>query len=354
MYNIEQLELLESQGKIRKQAHPTAPLYIYNYTQQTQFDKTWCQLTLDCRGLILDSSGEIVARPFSKFFNLDEHVSLGFSLPHTEPFRVFEKLDGSLGVSYWLGDDFHIASRGSFDSIYAAKANELANKLYKHVPWRKDVTYLFEIIWPENRIVLDYKGAERLVLLGCRHIETGENIDIEQFARENGIDTPVEYKNYKTLADIKQEELLDKEGFVLLFESGLRVKYKFSRYVYLHKLYTRLSERDICDVLTHEGELGKLIEAVPDEIFDWVRSTEKRLIEEYSKIWNSANYMYWMIRDLPTRKDMALRLQNFQYKSIVFNMLDHKDYKPTIWKLVRETCTATSRFSTISGEQNDG
>lgn len=282
-----------------------------------------------------------MARPFSKFFNIDEHIQLGYKIPD-ESFRVFEKCDGSLGISYWLGNDFNIASRGSFDSVYSEKARSLANQLYKHVPWNKELTYCFEIIWPFNRIVLDYGGAERLVLLGARAIDGGENVDVTSFAQNYGIDVPQEYY-YNSIDEIKQEEWTNKEGFVLLFASGLRAKYKFSWYVQLHKLFTRLSEKDICELLSQEGEIGKLIEGVPDEMFDWVKATEQKLLKQYEKIWSEANYQYWMIRGLP-RKNAALHIKDHPYKSFIFQMLDGKSPKEGIWKRIKEGCRPESRF----------
>lgn len=38
---------------------------MYNYTAKAQYDKLWNEVTLQCRGLILDGDGNVVARPFS-------------------------------------------------------------------------------------------------------------------------------------------------------------------------------------------------------------------------------------------------------------------------------------------------
>ena len=56
---------------INAQHHHYAPLRIYNYGQKAQFDGIWDDVTVKCRGLIVnESTGEVVARPFQKFFNL--------------------------------------------------------------------------------------------------------------------------------------------------------------------------------------------------------------------------------------------------------------------------------------------
>lgn len=53
-----------------------------------------------------------VARPFPKFFNLDEAIANGEQLP-AEAFEVTEKLDGSLGILYWLDGEPRLATRGT-------------------------------------------------------------------------------------------------------------------------------------------------------------------------------------------------------------------------------------------------
>jgi RNA ligase len=75
------------------QKHPEANLFIYNYSPKVQYEKLWDEITMMARGLILDTEMNIVARPFGKFFNLEEHTES--EIPNL-PFDVYEKMDGSL------------------------------------------------------------------------------------------------------------------------------------------------------------------------------------------------------------------------------------------------------------------
>ncbi|MFB9080967.1 hypothetical protein ACFFWB_26745 [Flavobacterium procerum] len=61
-----------SANYVRVNKHPEQDLYIYNYTQNAQFERVWNEITIACRGLILDKDLNVVARPFPKFFNLGE------------------------------------------------------------------------------------------------------------------------------------------------------------------------------------------------------------------------------------------------------------------------------------------
>ena len=95
--NFELLDEMIAAKYISEKKHPDADLYIYNYTQKAQFERFWNETTMQCRGLILDGQRKIVARPFKKFFNYGEHETL--SIPDG-PFKVYEKMDGSLGILY--------------------------------------------------------------------------------------------------------------------------------------------------------------------------------------------------------------------------------------------------------------
>ena len=58
-------------GMVKEQIHPIYPLSILNYTQKAQYTpELWNEVTDKCRGLVWrPSTGEIVARPFVKFWN---------------------------------------------------------------------------------------------------------------------------------------------------------------------------------------------------------------------------------------------------------------------------------------------
>jgi RNA ligase len=126
------LDGLVEEGWLISQEHPTLDLTIYNYSQKTQFESNWTEWTLMCRGLVVNSKGDIVARPFSKFFNWEEVAN---TIPASGSYEVYEKMDGSLGIFFWYADEktetLHpvFASRGSFTSDQAVKGWEMLQKL---------------------------------------------------------------------------------------------------------------------------------------------------------------------------------------------------------------------------------
>ncbi len=95
-FNRSELQSHLDEGHIREVIHPSGTLKLYNYTAKCQYDNVWTPVTKACRGLIVSSEDTVIARPFPKFFNLEQHDPK--DLPN-EPFKVFDKLDGSLGGS---------------------------------------------------------------------------------------------------------------------------------------------------------------------------------------------------------------------------------------------------------------
>jgi RNA ligase len=320
-------EELIDQGYISVQKHPNADLLIYNYTPKAQYDRVWNQHTLTCRGLITDLSGNIKARPFQKFFNLEEH------LPETIPaesFEVYEKMDGSLGILYWIGDNPHIATRGSFVSDQSKIGTKILRSKYSHLfnKLDKSKTYLFEIIYPENRIVVDYKDMEDLVLLSV--IDTGSGVDLP--IDNIGFTVVKKHDGINDILILKTLEEENREGFVLKFKSGLRVKVKFSEYVRLHRIITNASSKVIWEYLKDKKDIEELLDKVPDEFYSWVKETRNKLCEEYNSI---EMYCSENFKTLNDRKETAIYFSTLKYPSIMFRMLDNGEYESIIWKLIK-------------------
>lgn len=164
-------------GYVTERYHPEfGELAILNYTDKAQFDSHWNSVTKVTRGLIYNrKTGEVVARGLPKFFNYGDEAHTGQLDPDTPILGAYEKWDGSLGIRYRKPDGtFAIATRGSFMSVQALHATELLESDPSACVHPVDgVTDLFEIIFPENRIVVDYGGMDELIHLGRMHVESG-------------------------------------------------------------------------------------------------------------------------------------------------------------------------------------
>jgi len=340
--DIHEIERLISEGFISKRKHDDCDLWILNYTNKAQFDGKWNKYTLQCRGLIVDSDWNIMSRPFKKFFNYGELSNYGVRLPN-EPFKVSEKMDGSLGISYFVNDVPYIATRGSFHSPQAEKASEMLDSKYQKSKskLRKDRTYLFEIIFPENRIVVDYGKVEELCLLAIVDNATGKLLPLEKLGfplvkQYDGID------DYDTLAALETDNA---EGFVITFESGLMMKIKFENYMRLHKLMTGLTEKHIWELCKEGGKLTDILHNVPDEFYDWAIAIESDLQKRWSITFAESVRIHGRILKylngfVPgwNRKSYALEAKNYpEYMGMLFRQLDGQqdELKELVWNAIQ-------------------
>lgn len=324
---IEFLEELIATDYINVKKHPSAELYIYNYSPKAQYDNIWNEWTLICRGLILDGNHKIVARPFPKFFNLGENQN---QIIPDLPFEVFEKMDGSLGILYWIEDEPYIATRGSFTSNQALKATSILKTKYADSisKLEKSKTYLFEIIYPENRIVLDYGKAEKLVLLAIVDTNTGIEVDLCDI----GFETVTKYEGLKDLYKLKDLEKPNQEGFVVKFSNGYRIKIKFEEYVRIHRIVTQVSSYNIWEYLKSGQDLLPLLDKVPDEFYDWVKATHSNLVNQFSEI---EKVVFSEYKVLESRKETALYFLSCSYPKVMFKMFINKPYDDVIWRMIK-------------------
>jgi RNA ligase len=332
MIDLSAIQAEVEAGYINRHRHPALPLAIYNYSNKAQYDNHWTEETKLCRGLILNDKGDVVQRPFPKIFSFEQ---LNGEMP-AEPFEVFEKLDGSLGILYWNGDTPAIATRGSFVSDQAKWATDWLRRFYAHVPFDRSLTYLFEIIFPENRIVVDYGNTRDLFLLAVIDTATGKDVPLP------GLNMPTvqRFDGIQDIAKLTATSQSNKEGYVIKFESGLRVKMKFAEYKRLHRLITGINPRHIWEELKAGNPLDALLERVPDEYYKWVKSVEAGLRNQFTAIEDTAREQW---RDFETRKESAQYFQTCAYPGVMFRMLDNKDHAEMIWKLIRPEAAAAFR-----------
>ena len=301
------------------------------------------------RGLITDTEGRIIARPFIKFFNINETDATKVeNLPLEKPL-ILEKLDGSLGILYFYGNKPCIATRGSFNSEQAVWATEWIQKTgLGRIDFDPELTYLFEIIYPQNRIVVNYEGTQALFLLAtvitknglvCEHKYTKKEAELLKFDMPEQIDGDVR-KLTKKLKELPGNE----EGFVVRYSSGLILKMKGEEYLRLHKLITGFSTKSIWECLKDGQDITEILERVPDEFYKWAMGKNNQLKSDYKKILAQAEDDYDMIMNsfadaevAPpwARKDFAVKTQEKKYPSILFTILDGKDVAPIIWKMLK-------------------
>ncbi len=310
---------------------------LYNYTNLCQISRNWNLETRLCRGLVTDDKDNLLARPFPKFWNLEEHANPELPRIPNEPFQATDKLDGSLIIAYRDGfGDIQMNTRGSFVSDQTVAAKEWLKGKGLTLPIVPGTTWLMEWIAPDNKIVVNYGDREELVFLAVIDNRTGKDVytSVPKFLSfpQLFLDGTSDQSEIDQLPDRD-----DAEGYVIRFDSGFRVKVKHPRYVQLHKILSGLTEHRIWEILSNGGSLDEILAIVPDETYEWITDVNADLIQRVFLIGIDSHYEFEQLKlrvGTEDRKAFALEAMKSPRRSILFSMLDGKDYSKHIWKMI--------------------
>lgn len=313
-------------GHVKVSPNSSGDLLIFNYTNEAAYERRWNWFERVSRGLIMDANtGEIIALPFEKFFNWGEN---GFKKVRGVV-EVAEKHDGSLGILYPTtprGGARAVATRGSFTSDQAMFATDFLQKNYDLSSLPNNLTLLFEIIYPDNRIVVDYGNRKDLILLGVRNTETHQDYfykDVQRIAKEFGFSTPKLFDMSSVEEVKKTANNLDwnAEGYVIRYRDGQRCKIKGEEYVRVHRVRHGLSTKAIVQ-LASENKIDDLIVELPEEFREDLEQMDEHFndivdkkIVKIKEVYNKA--------PKSTRKELALYLQGNHPNLLSFVMTLH-------------------------------
>lgn len=318
MLSIKKLKSYVSKSKLRYATHPLHELYIWNYTETIHYEKKWDAITRICRGLVTDFDGNIIARSFPKFFNFEENEHR-----YTDNYRVFDKLDGSLGILFYYDGEWVFASRGSFVSEQAVEGMKILKEKfpqYECLNCRR--SYVFEIIYPLNRIVLNYDDKRTLIFLSSFDVDGPEYLDIEPM-RELGFEVVEEFATSKTLEELKNLNLKNKEGFVIRYDSGERVKVKFEDYINLHRIVSNLNVKSVFKFCKDGKPLEEILMDIPDEFNEWFRAVYDGIMSKYNEMIAESTELFEKHRT-KDREEFELSVNNEKYAKILFCFYNNK------------------------------
>ena len=276
---------------------------MFSYDQiRSDFSYT---IVREARGIVF-RTGEWeypVCHAFDKFGNYGESYAPEIDWPTS---FVTEKVDGSLMKVWYDNKEWHISTNGTIDAFKAELGDCRMNNfgeyflrvLSKYYPaqvlfdsfhsftaeLKKDLTYMFELVGPYNRVVIPYEEPD-LYFLGARDKFTGieylpipvnaENLGVSKFKR------PAIY-SLATLEDcIKAAELKtwDDEGFVVCDANFNRVKIKSPAYVLAHFMRNN-------NVITRKHIIKIILENEVAEFLCYAADYKEEL-EKVQKLMNS-------------------------------------------------------------------
>lgn len=317
-------------GLVRSQTYKD--MTIYQYTEFTQFESLWNNCTLNARGIVFDDDGVLVQRCMPKFFNHDEPDGIKVEkLMLREQLPIIqEKLDGSLIKI--TKDEKHglvITSKASFESDQARMAKEIVEE--NNYNFEEGWTYHFELIHPDNQIVLNYGDERKLVLLAIIDNKTGKDIDI--YSDDLKFEKPQLY-DYETLLDVNA---LNKDGLhegVVVNYGSYRLKYKTDEYIRLHRIVTEFSAKRVWEALSNGQRIDR--RNIPEEFIKWLDETEKGLLQKHDELLNKINQAVAETQNM-TNKEIALSDNEAikEMREYIFAIRSGKDIEAKIWKAIK-------------------
>lgn len=137
----------------------------------------------ECRGIKFYPDGRIMARPFHKFFNVNEkEETQSHKIDLTQKHLILPKIDGSMVHPIVVGNNIRWATKmGITDVAMNAEVFVAKNPKYERFAEycvEKELTPIFEWVSPKNRIVIPYE-EENLILLAVRDNITGEYLQLK-------------------------------------------------------------------------------------------------------------------------------------------------------------------------------
>lgn len=262
----EVLPHLEGKKEFKVNYRPECTTIDYVYQGPETFSHP---ILKECRGIkFCPDTGDILARPFHKFFNLGEVAREEVGREFSEA-SVREKKDGSL-IHFILHKGYVVACTKAGITNVSVQAEQELNLSKGFLERIQQVCILgitacFEFTSPHNRIVVGYDRPE-LTLLAVRDNVTGEYLSLGHYAAFLGVDTPRKFADL-SVKDIR--EWKDMEGVVLEWPDGYRLKLKAEEYVLRHRVKDQLfREHNVLKTILEDG-VDDLVGILTPE--DWER-----------------------------------------------------------------------------------
>lgn len=277
---IQNLNLYCEQGYIRKSSHPQLPLNIYNYTQIATYEEKWDNITLNTRGLILDTENNLIIRGPKKFFNKDEKWSAKFDIQKS---IISEKLDGYyISIKQDSRYGLIISSRGSFCNKYTTAAEKLITsgiraKLGHNIQYFCELLQNFE---GDEGLIVTKHPIPKLICWAMRGEDGKEIIPTPE-------NCPFEISPKLSFEESKQYLTQQVEGVVAynpLTED--RIKLKTDWFLNMHRLISNCTKRQVWEI----NRNGQKIEDtdIPNEFYpqmlEWQNSLQSKITSELQRL----------------------------------------------------------------------
>jgi hypothetical protein len=336
--------------RMKKEVVDGVDVYIFSYM-------IWYPDTFDnplvCwfRGTTFDADGNLLSRPFPKFFNINEKPETTIPFTDLKDYTAHEKYDGSLAIPVVINGKIFWKTIKSFysdvavaiDNFYTLSDNKYDDLIFD--AYNKNKTVLFEYTSPSNRIVVPYNDD------ALTPIATVDN--------ETGIVTPMlEGISDFDLDEIKRLEGI--EGYVLYKNDGTQlIKVKTEWYIERHKLRSDLTPSRIISYLENDtiDDVIAAVASIRDDIqVEFIIMLQDMFNDNVIALDDTIQSIFNRLY-IPNRKEFALTvLRDFkEYAKFLFLLFDKKEekYQKALKEYVADTLREKARVTCFNGEDTE-
>jgi len=325
-------------------------------------------LLRECRGIMFGRDGNVIRRPYHKFFNVNERPetvenSIDFSQKHV----ILEKLDGSMVTPFSTGTGIRWATKmGETDISAQAEAylKSIKKVAYMNLALEcieEGLTPIFEWCSRQNRVVIDHPD-DKLVLTAIRNNWSGEYVPLhtmKKYADHYGVPMVCSFET--SVTDVQKfiaetRSLQDIEGYVVRFEDGHMLKVKADWYVLVHMTKDMINtERKVVDCIVNE----RLDDVVATLALEVDRARVKKYSEEFvgsliADAMQASDILAFFKRKYATKKEFALAEghSNRMVSSMVFHFWDNVPTKLSIHvqyikDIIKKNCGNNKNFTKV-------
>lgn len=315
----------------------------------------------ECRGIIFDENGNILARRFHKFFNVNEKDETAFDkIDLSKPHHILLKLDGSMLTPFFIGSSLRWGTKmGITDVSIQAETFIANNPKYKDFAIEmldNGYTPIFEWCSLKQKIVIDY-AEDKVILTALRNNTTGEYVAYEklkELCEEYDLELVEAFEGTLTsMQDLidHTRNLENEEGYVIRFDDGHMLKIKSDWYVLRHKskdsiMYEKnvlsyIFNDQLDDVLPYlmEEDKTKLIE-FKDDIFKELEFIATKYETDFSRL--TCDKRTWAIDFMS-----IVKVQDPFAPTVIFGLYSGVSAKETLFNYIKKNLSTQTKVDSI-------
>jgi RNA ligase len=308
----------------------------------------------ECRGLIFDLGGNLISRPFQKFFNIHEREETHINnLDMTQPHVILEKMDGSMVRPLVIGGVCMLGTKMGLTEV-GDQASELLTDVQRKwlaAQYHMGKTPLLEFISPDNKIVVRYSHSD-LVLLGVRDNLLGTYtmpMDSPFTVVETYSNVEGNWDEYITR--VRGET--DREGDIIRFNDGHMTKLKNEWYVRIHRIKDRTrTDRNILNVIIHE-EIDDVVPSLDSQDAKTIRDYESKFEIQLQSTLDRIEGLVLIARTVyagdkkRVAQEFVPNLIHKQDARFIFYAMDGKSVRPLMIDHVKKSVGNIARYDAL-------